>query len=137
MSLSSFALKKVWQSSTKNVFQSSQGRVQIKCGLEQECMQTSRFWNRKKMIFVVYEKSTHVVKFCAQNVWLCSTKNISNPVKDFFKWNGARVGVYASLWVLKRKEFWIRVVYKKVLMLLSNFALKSVAMQFHEKGISV
>ena len=41
------------------------------------------------MIWVVYEKSTHVVvKFCAQkSVAVHSRKVFFNLVKDLFKWN--------------------------------------------------
>ena len=96
---------------------------------------------KELLIWVVYEKSTHVVvKFCAQKsvgvefhekCFSIQSRTCSNEMR-------ARVGVYASQQVLKQEEFLIWVVYEKSTHVVVKFrAYKSLGMQFHEKCFSI
>ena len=93
------------------------------------------------LIWVVYEKSTHVVvKFRAyrslgmqfhEKCFSIQSRTYSNEMR-------AKVGVYASQQVLKQKEFLIWVVYEKSTHVVVKFrAYRSLGMQFHEKCFSI
>ena len=92
------------------------------------------------LIWVVYEKSTHVVKFRAyknlgmqfhEKCFSIQSRTCSNEMR-------AKVGVYASQQVLKQKELLIWVVYEKSTHVVVKFrAYKSLGMQFHEKCFSI
>ena len=96
---------------------------------------------KELLIWVVYEKSTHVVvKFRAykslgmqfhEKCFSIQSRTYSNEMR-------ARVGVYASQQVLKQEEFLIWVVYEKSTHVVVKFrAYKSLGMQFHEKCFSI
>ena len=91
------------------------------------------------MTWVLYEKSTHVVvKFCAQRSGRCavSRKVFFNLVRDLCKLNE---GWSRSVSILVGSEsadiFDLGGLRKKVLMSLSNFALKSVSVCSFTKNV--
>ena len=123
---------------TKSVLQSSKGLVQKEWGLDGECMQPSRFLNRRNFWSgLSTKKKTHVVvKFCAQK-----SVGMQFHVKCFqsiqglvqMKW-GLEWECMQPLRFLNRRNFWSGLSTKKELMSLSNFALKNVSVfSFHEK----
>ena len=129
MSVSSF---------TKSGFQSSQELVQMKWGLAFECMQTSRFWNRK---IVWSGLSTKIVLISLSNfarikVSVCSfTKSILQSSQEFvqMKW-GLEYECMHPISFWNRKNFWSGLSTKTVLMSLSNFALKKVSVCSFKKS---
>ena len=132
MSLSNFQTLRLYKSQyakfTKSVFQSRQELVQTKWGQKYDCINPSRFWkgrnfwsgfSTKKVIMSLSNFQTlHLYKSRYDRF----TKKFFNLVKDMFKWNE----VYSFDLV------WFR---KKVLMSLSNFALKNCRYAVSQKVI--
>ena len=132
MSLSNFALKKVSVCSlTKNVLQSSRGLVQMKWGLDWECIQPSRFLNRRNFWSGSSTKKElmSLSNFELKKVSVCRfTKCVlqSSPGLVQMKWRLDWEFMQPSRF-LNRKNFWSGSSTKKELMSLSNFALKKVS----------
>ena len=136
--LPNFALKKLSVCScTKSVLQSSQGIVQMKWGLDWECMQPSRFINRRNFWSGSSTKKElmSLSNFALKKVSVCSfTKFVlpSSPELVQMKWGLDWECMQPSRF-LNRRNFWSCSPTKKRTHVVVKFcAQKSVGKQFHE-----